>query len=271
MSGQCIFFSSIPSLPFPLKKAVFLVSSCITFDARPTNPAQKVLFWGCLPRYGLLFEMWHRGIFLVVLLPRGRAWVPAAHPEAAAFKNQRVLQGCLLQSGGSPGLYQWFLFLIRLFSILKARDFFMAQGGKPDGWLALRRGGCCCPGAPGSRCLSGCEADSSQPSGRPAGRAGAASLARADAHPCASAAAAAGKGELRPAGSVPRPCRLLPWPSCVTGWSRADWGRQPRGRRAAQAGHTHTAPSPGACGKQDLSRLEVYFVPSVWALSRTIV
>lgn len=47
--------------------------------------------------------------------------------------------------------YQKFLFLIRLFSILKASDPFMAQGGKPEQSLTLHRGGSCfCPEVQGA-------------------------------------------------------------------------------------------------------------------------
>lgn len=34
----------------------------------------------------------------------GQVWVPVAHPEAAVFSQTQVLQGCLLQSSGSPGI-----------------------------------------------------------------------------------------------------------------------------------------------------------------------
>lgn len=52
---------------------------------------------------------------------------------------------------GVLGFYQKFLFLIRLFSILKASDPFMAQGGKPEQSLTLPRGGSCfCPEVQGA-------------------------------------------------------------------------------------------------------------------------
>lgn len=52
---------------------------------------------------------------------------------------------------GVLGFYQKFLFLIRLFSILKANGPFMIQGGKPEQSLILHRGGSCfCPEVQGT-------------------------------------------------------------------------------------------------------------------------
>lgn len=70
---------------------------------------------------------------------------PCCPPRGCCvLKTRGFCRAVCSRAVGVLGLYQWFLFLIRLFSILKARDPFMAQGGKPVGSLTLRRGGCCC-------------------------------------------------------------------------------------------------------------------------------
>lgn len=76
---------------------------------------------------------------------------------------------------GVLGFYQKFLFLIRLFSILKVSDPFMAQGGKPEQSLTLHRGGSCfCPEVQGATVSPWHSWDekinSSQPLAHPQGR-----------------------------------------------------------------------------------------------------
>lgn len=82
----------------------------------------------------------------MVLLPGG-GWVRSGFllpvRRLLCFNKHR---GFCSRAVGVLGFYQKFLFLIRLFSILKASDPFMAQGGKPEQSLTLHRGGSCfCP------------------------------------------------------------------------------------------------------------------------------
>lgn len=77
-----------------------------------------------------------RGIFPTVLL----SWAGRTGQSGALLPTQRLLccdkhrfcRAVCSTAVGVLGFYQRFLFLIRLFSVLKGRDLFMAQSGKPD-------------------------------------------------------------------------------------------------------------------------------------------
>lgn len=85
-----------------------------------------------------------RGIFPMVLLPwAGRTGQPGALlpiQRLLCCDKHRFCRAVCSRAVEVLGFYQRFLFLIRLFSVLKARDLFMAQSGKPDHSL---RGGSC--------------------------------------------------------------------------------------------------------------------------------
>lgn len=92
-----------------------------------------------------------QGIFPMVLLPgEDGSGLGSCYPSKGCCVLTNTGVFCF-RAMGVLGFYQKFLFLIRLFSILKASDPFMAQCGKPEQSLTLHRGGSCfCPEAQGA-------------------------------------------------------------------------------------------------------------------------